>query len=199
MTIIIALKDKKNKNIILGTDTQATGGQIIYTVENKTITLPLTITDGYNETIKETEIHILFTGYTYLRTFIEYGFTTPAMNEQQNFIEYLYQDFLPILKETLQEDNLVEINNNVTDIEGGFIIIYQDQIYNINSRLSVDQPNEDYSINGSGSEVALGSLYTNLKYHPDLDYKEIVKQAIETCGDNTLYCNNTVKIKTIPY
>ena len=115
MTIVIVLKDTKNKKIILGTDKQATWGQLIFNTNDKIIELPIEITDGYNETIHTETLYIGFCGRLYLTSFLKYGFEPPKMNEQQTFIEYLYNNFLPELKGLLHEDSLVEINNNVGD------------------------------------------------------------------------------------
>ena len=58
MTIVIVLKDTKNKKIILGTDKQATWGQLIFNTNDKIIELPIEITDGYNETIHTETLYI---------------------------------------------------------------------------------------------------------------------------------------------
>ena len=66
MTIAIALKDRENKRIILGTDTQATYGQIILQTNDKIIELPIQIVDGYHEPIATETLHIAITGDLYL-------------------------------------------------------------------------------------------------------------------------------------
>lgn len=199
MTIVIALKDKQNKRIILGTDKQATWGQLIFNTNDKIIELPIEITNGYGETIETETLYIGFCGLLYLSSFIKYGFEPPVMNEQQKFIEYLYNNFLPELKGLLHEDNLVEVNNNVTDIESGLILIFKDNVYSVSSRFGVDILEEDYLVDGTGRQVAIGSLCTNLTYNSNLDYKEMVEQAIKVCGTNTIYCDEQVNIKIIKY
>jgi len=199
MTIAIALKDTKNKRIIIGTDTQATYGQLTYTTQDKIIEIPINIVDGYNETINTEVLHIAMAGCLYLSSFLKYGFQPPSMNEQQNFIEYLYQDFLPELKVLLHEDNLVAVDNNVTDTESKFLFIFKDEVYGIQYNFGVTQLEADFLVEGSGWQVATGSLYTNLTYHEDMDYEEMVKQAIESCGNTTIYCDTTPNIKIIKY
>lgn len=199
MTIAIALKDTHNKRIIVGTDTQATYGQLTYKTEDKIIELQIQIVDGYDETITTEVLHIAMAGNLYLSSFLKYGFQPPTMSEHKNFTEYLYQDFLPELKILLHEDNLVVIDNNVTDTESKFIFIFKDQIYSIQYNFGVNQLNNSFLVEGSGWQVATGSLYTNLNYHKNMDYEEMVKQAIEACGNNTIYCNSTPNIKIIKY
>lgn len=199
MTIVIALNDKQNKRIILGTDKQATWGQLIFNTNDKIIELPIDITDGYGNVFETETLYIGFCGLLYLSSFLKYGFEPPVMNEKQKFIEYLYNNFLPELKGLLYDDNLVEVNNNVTDIESGLILIFKDKVYNVSSRFGVNVLEEEYIVEGSGRQVALGSLCTNLTYNPNLDYKKMVEQAIKVCGVNTIYCDDQVNIKIIKY
>lgn len=200
MTIIIGLKDTKNKKIILGADTQCTRGQEEIHGVNKIIEIPIDIVDGYGETIKTEILYIASCGWSFLESFLEYGFEPPTMNEQQKFIEYLYNNFLPDLRAILQEDNLIKIDNNVSDSSSAFIFVFQDTLYSISRRFAVDYiTDKEYIINGSGSEIALGSIYTNLTFHKDMDYKDIVEQAIISSGENTIYCDATPNIKIIKY
>lgn len=199
MTIAIALKDLKNNQIILGVDKQATCGQIIHKTKDKLIELSIDVIDGYGETVDTEILHIALSGNLYLGSFLSHGFIIPPLDEQQNFMDYLYHDFLPSLKQILQEDNLIAIDNNVSDMESSFIMVFKDQIYNVNYRFGIDVLEQDYIVIGSGTQMAIGSLYTNLNYHTDISYKEIVKQAIETCGENTIYCDSNPVIKTIKY
>lgn len=200
MTVIISLKDKKNKRIILGADTRTTRGHEIGRPVNKIISIPIEIVDGYGETKHIKELHIAICGYAFYNTFFEYGFIPPLMSEQQSFIEYLYNSLLPELRNLLHEENLVMIDNNVSDSECTFIFVFQDMMYQINSHFSVDYAIDDgFLVNGSGQEVALGSLYTNLHFHKNMNYEDIVEQAIVSSGANTVYCNKEVNIKVIPY
>lgn len=199
LTIAIALKDIKNNQIIIGTDKQATCGQVIYKTNDKLIEVPIDIIDGYGETIDTKTFHIALSGNLYLGSFLSHGFVVPPLDENQKFMDYLYQDFLPSLRQILQEDNLIAIDNNISDMESSFIIVFDDEIYNVNYRLGIDIIEQEYLVIGSGTQMAIGSLYTNLNYHNDISYKEIVKQAIETCGENTIYCDSNPVIKIIKY
>ena len=200
MTIIIALKDKKNKRIILGADAQTTRGQEIGLPVNKLIEIPIDVVDGYGELIFTEILHIAVCGWAFLNSFLQYGFEPPLMNEQQSFIEYLYNNFLPDLKNILQEDNLIKLDSNVSDSDSAFIFVFQDKLYSINDKFAIDyMVDDDYLVNGSGREIAIGSLYTNLNFNKDLDYKDIVEQAIISSGANSIYCDTNVNVKIIEY
>lgn len=199
MTIIIALKDKKNKRIIIGADKQGTLGQCKVKVPTKIFSLPVDIVDGYGEVIDTAKIHIGISGYGFLKHFLQYGFNIPQMNEHQEFIEYLYQTFLPCLREVLTENQLVDVNNNSLDTESYMIMVFKGEIYRVENNFGVDVIDEEYYINGSGYEVALGSLYTNLTFHNNLNRIEIVKQAIRAASATTIYCSGEVDLKVINY
>ena len=96
-------------------------------------------------------------------------------------------------------NNLVELDNSKLHTYLGMIFIFEGKMYEVNSSFSVDIDNEDYLVTGSGWEVATGSIYTNLNYHTDISIKDVVKQAVETCGRTTIYCNDNVDIEVIPY
>ena len=197
MTIIIALKDKENKRIIIGTDKQGTGGQIIHEVPSKIVTIPLQVITNTGETKEEKIIHILISGYYSLTSFITYGFPIPVMNDEETFPEYLYQKFFPELINRLNENSLMITDAGQIDNEGELLIIYDDEIYHIDSHFGITTINEDYYIIGSSEEVALGALYTNLKYYPETDKVEMVKQAIRVAGEKTIYCDTSVDYKII--
>lgn len=199
MTIVIAIKDTKKKQIILGSDKRATRGGEVYTCSDKIITLPIKIINGYEEEVGIKPLYICISGHMFLSSFLKYGFKPPKISEQQNFMEYLYEDFLPLLKELLHDDNLIEVDNNVSNTESGFIFVFDGEICFVDYRLSVTVLDNDFFVEGSGREIALGSIYTNLNYHKDMDYKDIVEQAIKTCGKCNCYCDDKVNLKVISY
>lgn len=199
MTIIIALKDKKNKRIIFGSDRQYSTGIIKGVVKNKIVTKKVNIIDAYYNEIDTKEIHIGFSGTGFIAELVEYNFNVPDMNEKQEFMEYLYENFLEELRETLIDKKLSGTSNEVFDSGSNIIIVFQDEIYEIFSNFSVNKITGDYAVSGAGYEIAIGSLYTNLHYHKKLDYVEVVRQALTACGVNTLYCDTNLDIKTIDY
>ena len=89
-------------------------------------------------------------------------------------------------------------DKEVFDSESGMIIVYKDNIYEIFSRFSISL-NDEYAVTGSGWQLAIGSLYTNLHFNKYIPREEMVRQAIITCGVNTIYCDNNVNLKVIDY
>ena len=198
MTIGIALKDKENNRIIIGSDKQITAGyDVKLTIpDKKHLTREVKIIDGYCNHIDTKQIHFVIAGWGFLKGFLEHSFEIPDMLENQNFIEYLYNDLLECFRNQLMDKKLLGEKNNKFDSECNILIIYDGEIYELDSNFGVNLQKE-YGIAGSGWKVAIGSLYTNLHYHPQMDKKEIVKQAIITCGVNTVYCDTNVDITVI--
>ena len=199
MTIVIALRDEKNERIILGADSQSTQGQLIHKGSSKIFSIPIDMMDEYGRIISRKEIHIGFSGNMFFHTFLEYGFDIPKMKYDEDFIEYLYKAFFPTIQENATAQQLVEVQDNQIDTGSSLIMVFEGNIYHIQYNLGVNLLDDDFLIVGSGYEVALGSLCTNLKYHSKSDYEEIVKQAILVTGENTIYCDENVQIKIIEY
>ncbi|MBQ2653291.1 MAG: hypothetical protein IJF83_07035 [Methanobrevibacter sp.] len=199
MTVIIALKDKKNKRIIFGSDRQYSQGIIKGVCKNKIITKKVNIIDAYYNELDTREIHIGLAGPGFIAEIIEYNFTAPDMNEKQTFMEYLYDEFLEELRQILIDKKLSGTSNEVFKSGSNILIVFDDEIYEIFSNFSVSKIPDEYAVAGAGFEIAIGSLYTNLHYHPDLDRVEVVRQALTTCGVNTIYCDTNLDIKTIDY
>lgn len=199
MTIIIALKDEENKRIILGADKQSSCGQIIYKSSGKIISVPIQIEDEYGKKLRKTEINMGLCGYAFLKSFFQHGFDIPNKEKNENFIEYLYKKFFPQFREALNNNQLVRVKDGMLNTESGMIFVFEGEIYLIGSNLCVDILNNEFYVDGSGWEVATGSLYTNLNFHKEMDKKEIVEQAIISAGENTIYCDTDVQIKEINY
>ena len=197
MTIGIALKDKENKRIIIGSDKQATLGDIkSVRPDEKYVTKKVKIVDGYYNHIDTHEIHFLLAGWGFLKQFLEHTLEIPDMQENQSFIEYLYNDLLDCFRQQLIDKKLLGTRDDKFSSDSNILIIYGGEIYELSSNFGVNTVKE-YGVIGSGWKVAIGSLYTNLHYHPHLDKVEMVKQALIACGVNTIYCDTNTDIHVI--
>ena len=196
MTIIIALKDKKRNRIIFGSDRAETYGQYTETCPCKIITKKIKIVDAYFNEIETKEVHIGTSGAGFLINFLDHAFTLPDLDEKQDFIEYLYNDFLTELREELIDKKVLGTKQEIFNSDSNMIIIFDGEIYEIQSNFSIHVAG-DYSVIGSGWLLAIGSLYTNLHYHKKLDREEMVRQALTTCGVNTIFCDTNIDLKII--
>ena len=191
------MKDTFNDRVILASDRQGTAGQIKRNNMDKIVEINLKVTNGYDNTIREDKMYIGLAGWGFLNNYLKYSFKAPPLNEKQEFIDYLYNDFLNQLRKELMEKDLLGKKDDVFASESGMVVVYGGEIYEVYSRFSVDECDE-YAVTGSGWELAIGSLYTNLHFHKKTDHAEMVRQAIIACGVNTIYCDNNVNLKIIP-
>ena len=201
LTIIIALKDQKNKRILLASDKQETMGQIKNSCNDKIIEKTIEVHDGYDNKIRTDKIYFGLSGWGFISNYLKYTYTMPPIKDEQNIIDYLYNDFLYGLREELTERKLLGMHHDVFDSESGMIIVYRDEIYEVFRRFSIGLVEQEYCVGGSGWELAIGSLYTNLHFpqHEYMDAEDIIRQAIITCGANTIYCDTNVNLKIINY
>ena len=121
------------------------------------------------------------------------------MDENETFIEYLYNGLFPVIQRKITDQQLVEIDNSQLDTESGMIFVFDGEIYNIQYNLGVNLIEDDYFVEGSGYEIAIGSLYTNLRFHSHISYERMVKEAIMTVGETTIYCDAEVEMEIINY
>lgn len=199
MTIIIALKDTQNKRIILGADKQVTYGDTVQKVSTKIISIPVNITDGYGEIIDTKKMHIAISGYPHLASFLQYGFPVPDMDDNQDFIEYYYQTFIPAFHKAATGIDFLKYSSSRMDTGGDLLLIFKGQVYNIDFNMGVNLLDNEFYVAGSGYEIATGSLYTNLKFHSEMNRVDMVKQAIISVGETNLYCDSDVEVKVINY
>lgn len=198
MTIVIALKDEDNKRIIMGADNQATAGQLCYKGGKKIIALEVPIVDGYGEVLKFERLHIGVSGNYWLINYLLYGFDVPMMDSNWDFIYYLYNAFFVSLSQELSSSNLIPVYDGELDSEAGMLMVFEGKIYHIFNNFSVMEVVEEFDVEGSGSEVAIGSLSTNLMFGGG-DRLDMVRQAILVCGKNTIYCDEDYDIDVIKF
>ena len=197
LTVIVALKDKERNRIIMGADNQGTSGQICIKGGKKIICLDIPIVDGYGDVISFEKVYIGLTGNYWLVSYLEYGFDIPPMDCNDDFLYYLYNSFFILLSNNLMERSLVSNDGNILDTESGMLMVFKGKIYQVFYNLSVMECVEDYAVEGTGFEVAIGSLHTNLNFHKGMDYVDIVKQAILSCADKTIYCDDEIDLEVI--
>lgn len=199
MTIVVALKDEMNKRIIVGADNQGTSGQISLKYGSKIFDLNIPIVDGYGEILKFEKLYVAVSGNYWIINYLKYGFDIPPMDKEEDFLYYLYNQFFLSLGDCLTESRLVHFNSGVLDSGVGMLFVFRDNIYHVYDDFSIMECVECFDVDGSGYEVALGSLYTNLNFHKGMDYVKIVKQAVLSCAGLSIYCDDEVDVKIINY
>ncbi len=196
----MALKDRVNKRIIIGADNQGTSGQISLKYGSKIFDLNIPIVDGYGEIIKFEKLYVAVSGHYWIINYLKHGFDLPFMDyNEEDFIYYLYNQFFLKLGDCLSENRLVSFNNGLLESGVGMLFVFRDKIYHVYDDFSVIECVEDFEVDGSGCEIALGSLYTNINFHRGMDYVKIVKQAVLACAGLSIYCDDDIDLKIVNY
>ena len=192
MIVLVAIKE--DDKIFVGADRQSTAGQIIeMKKEPKFMEKTFNVVDGYGKKIRESKLLLGVTGCAYLGTFLRYGFNFPDLNDNiEDFEEYLIKSLFPTLKKKLVENKLVAVSNNKLNTESAFLIIYNGEMYCIETNLGVISIGGSYTAMGSGAQIALGSLHTS----EDLGFtsKQRIGLALEAAADNTIYVSHEYDI-----
>lgn len=201
MTVIIALKDKEKKRVILGADGQGTSDDIKLNFGCKIFNLkiPLIKTEEDMEIIDEEDVYFLISGTHYLETYLKNAFNPPSKVIDEEFINYLYNQFFQSLSNELSTKYLLKFNEGALESEAGLIIVYKDNLYNVYSDFSIVEETNDFTVHGSGWKIATGVLTNLLNNHTDMDKEEMVREALLTTGELNIYCNKNIVVETIPF
>lgn len=187
MTILIVCKDKKGW--VLGSDTYEISNRIGRRIKNPKFTnLKIKKVDGLK--IIENNLWVGLCGYGRVSEFIKNKFNPPQQNESDE--KYLY-DWCKELKDQLESYNLLEEKNNIKNSESFMIVLYNNQLYEIDKNFGITQTIEKYYCLGSAEEIAMGSIYTS-KYLKEMDTEERVKLALESCTYHDIYINDNYDI-----
>ena len=187
MTILIVCKDKKGW--VLGSDTYEISNRIGRRIKNPKFTnLKIKKVDGLK--IIENNLWVGLCGYGRVSEFINNKFNPPQQNESDE--KYLY-DWCKELKDQLEKYNLLEEKNSIKNSESFMIVLYNNQLYEIDKNFGITQTIEKYYCLGSAEEIAMGSIYTS-KYLKEMDTEERVKLALESCTYHDIYINDDYDI-----
>lgn len=185
MSTIVAIK--KDGNIVIGTDSQLTSGDLSFNNTNNTKLIK--IPTGY----------IGVTGLYYLRDLMSYFIKTidnPAcmddIKTKDDVFEF-FQGFWKFLKSETSfnsNDSSIPFDN----VEADFILVTKDKIFNISCDLHVSEV-ESFSVNGSGREIAIGVL--EFLYTSDYELDDMCKEVLQVAAKYDIYTGAPFVIKYV--
>ena len=189
MSIIIAIKAAEN--VIIGSDTQTTIGEIVSNDSSKLhlINFPVEKTDSTEE--HQEQFLLGVSGNFYLKDLIR-SFKPPFKDDTDSFLDYMYQHFIPEFQSYLDDYRFMEYRNGGNDISSTCLIIYKTQVYRLNYNLTLEEVESEYCAIGSGSEIAYGSLHTS-KNNDDIE-SLMLEKALCACAEHNIYCNDTFTV-----
>lgn len=187
MTILVALKDEKE--IIIGTDGQSTADDIICHTDLSKIHIKEIPVKKKEEPKK---LYVMMTGYTFYSEVMGELFAPPKYKKRYTPYQYVSL-FCQEFKQLLHECGWLKINNELTKYNGAMLIIFEEEIYEVQNDFGVLKEGE-MAVHGSGWKVALGSLHST----KNLRSYDRVKLAIESCIDVLTNVGGEPEIMRIP-
>ena len=187
MSVVIALRDEKNKRFALGADGQVTRGQLKMTLPSSCGKI-WQISDG-----------IIMGGVGALRDIqIVRAAALIWPSEFLNEIEideiWIINCLVPRIFTALREQKRLyrEKDSEIEYMESMFIFAIDSSAFVIDSSGGVI-PIEDYCAIGSGEEVAIGVLEAT-RDNKEMSVQDRILAAINACADKTVYVNDAADI-----
>ena len=177
---IIAVGYNKKKEIIFGSDRQATVGSDITLLSQPKI-------------IKKGEIVIGVCGWALLLKVLRYNFVMPKHENNLTNDEYINTIFVKKLRECFKADNVSTVKDNKEDTKSCMLVAYRGRIYEIHCDFYVAKLSKDYFAIGSGRRFALGALDSYMKIKGEIDANAI-KIAVGSAIKNDIYCSGKIDI-----
>jgi hypothetical protein len=91
------------------------------------------------------------------------------MHTDEDFIDYLYNQFFQKLNNDLTLHSLLKNDGGVLDSDAGLILVFKDKIYNVYNDFSVVEEKNTFTCTGGGWLIATSVLTNLLTYHNDMD------------------------------
>lgn len=147
MTCIVALKEKNR--VWLGSDS-------CVSASHETIR-------GTPKIIRKGEFLIGGAGRSRGTQLFQYSVVLPNICEGENHYHYLINTVTPLMRKTFIDHGFLKVKNAEQEAPNTFILVFRGNVYVIGPDFFVDHPKEGYFSIGSGSGLALGSLYSTHK------------------------------------
>ena len=105
--------------------------------------------------------------------------TAPKRKVDQNTVKYLYVDVIPSIMECFDDHNFGDSKENKY---GNFVMVYENEIYEVQGDMSMLQHDTDIVCVGSGEYHATAAVRVLLDY--EHDDKKILNKAFKVVSDN---------------
>lgn len=152
MTCIVGLIDKKNNNVIIGGDCAASANSNVFQRKDKKV-------------FRNGEFVIGCTTSFRMIQLLQYSFIPPKINNK-NIHKYMCTDFIDEVRKCFSEGGFLQRYQDGDEKGGSFLVGYKDRLFKIDSDFQVGENKMEYDSIGSGSDFALGSLFTSSNLEP---------------------------------
>lgn len=177
MSICIAYKDTENDRIICACDKLVMVGNNIHT-------------DFINKMFKKNGLIYLLAGEANLGQLLQYEFNY-HLPYDINTDDAMCSHFKNAFKKFASEHT--EILDENGDLKNDSIIVANNQIYFVNSDLTITKSYHNYACIGSGKNIAYGALYA-LQNIENYSIKDKLIIAVNACNEFLTTCDNNIQI-----
>lgn len=193
MTVVVAVKDKKNNDVIIGSDSMITSDNLCRKMEEPKYFIKQIPLKSSKEVVK---IVVGEAGALGMLEYMKQVFVPPLWDkDNESFKTYMLGKFFPEFKQLLNDLFYVGKGEDESiDIFSHLLIIFDGEFYKMSEDLSFNKHIEDFCCIGSGKEVAMGSLHST---YLNENVRFRVNMAILAAGDLTTYVNDDIMISSV--
>lgn len=164
MTCIVGLVDSKTKTVLIGADSQGTGG---FTISNRK--------DG--KVFKNGDFVMGCTSSYRMIQLLRFSLKPPHLQDKEIY-EYMCTDFIDAVRKCFTDGGFMQKWTDGDQKGGTFLVAHKDRLFKIENDFQVGELVEGYDSCGCGEEFALGSLYATKRVDKELEPKERVLHAL---------------------
>ncbi len=165
MTCIVGVE--QDGKVWMGSDSAASDGHVIYVVDSPKLITNGPITFGYTSSFRFADL-------------LKFKLKFPAQKKAQDDRDYLVGVVVEKIRESLKEGGYARVDSH-RDSGGTALMSYRGMLYKLQDDFSVLRCVDQYASCGSGTEFAMGSLFTT---HGDARFppSERVKMALQAAA-----------------
>ncbi len=132
-----------------------------------------------------------FTGSFRMGQLLRYNFKPPKFYEDFGLYSFMVNEFINGIRKCLKKGGFAKKKDEVE--KGGlFLVGYKSKLFVVDSDYQVGETIDNFASIGSGSEVALGSLYSTKDLNKRSEYR--ISLALESAEHFTVYVRKPFKI-----
>ena len=90
---------------------------------------------------------------------LRYALITPEQSIKKDDMSYMVTDFVDAVRTVQRDKGSLHRENDIENLEAGFIVGYKSKLYVIEADFQVLQPVNNYVAIGTGAHIALGAMY----------------------------------------
>jgi len=119
-----------------------------------------------------------FTGSFRMGQILGYKFSAPEHRPDHSIEKYMHTDFIDYVRELFHVNGYAQ-NESGKESGGFFIVGYRGRLFGVQSDYQIEERTTPYTSIGSGSEVALGSLFSTTDVKCPQERLELALRAAE--------------------